>query len=64
MSLMSTTIKRVIVSFGKNLPKKSLNFRVLEVEITFLVKQLKGEVHVACKKIQQMLQEKKAIPLQ
>ena len=43
MSLMSTTIKRVIVSFGKNLPKKCLNFRVLEVEITFLVKQLNGE---------------------
>ena len=55
MSLMSTTIKRVIVSFGKNLPKKCLNFRVLEVEITFLLKQLKGEVHVACKRIQQML---------
>ena len=48
-------MKRVIVSFGKNLPKKCLNFRVLEVELTFLVKQLKGEVHVACKRIQQML---------
>ena len=61
---MSTTIKRIIVSFAKNLPKKCWNVRVLEVEITFLGKQLKGELHVACKKMQQMLQEKKAIPLQ
>ena len=61
---MSTTIKRIVVSFAKNLPKKCWHVRVLEVEITFLVKQLKGEVHVACKKMQQMLQEKKAIPLQ
>ena len=61
---MFTTIKRLIVPFSKNLPNKCLNVRVLEVEITFLVKQLKGELHVACKKMQQMLQEKKAIPLQ
>ena len=48
----STTI---IVPFGKNLPNKCLNVRVLEVEITFVVKQFKGEVHVACKRMQQML---------
>ena len=52
---MFTTIKRLIVPFGKNLPNKCLNVRILEVEITFLVKQLKGEVHVACKRMQQML---------
>ena len=49
---MFTTI---IVPFGKNLPNKCLNVRVLEVEITFVVKQFKGEVHVACKRMQQML---------
>lgn len=59
---MFTTIKRLIVPFGKNLPNKCLNVRVLEVEITFLVKQFKGEVHVACKRMQQMLYEKMAIP--